>query len=116
MDLTKYDGKHVRITDKWGETFTGMAEYGNYSFLECEYGGEEDGIFIEDCLIYNSLIASIEEIEVHSNVSFQYLLTILCPPFSVCTEPVIINRRQIDTVFPVIVLVTPDHIGIRANL
>lgn len=37
MDLTKYDGKHVRITDKWGETFTGMAEYGNYSFLECEY-------------------------------------------------------------------------------
>ena len=68
MDLTKYDGKHVRITDKWGETFTGMAEYGNYSFLECEYGGEEDGIFIEDCLIYNSLIASIEEIEVHGTV------------------------------------------------
>ena len=21
MDLSKYDGKHVRITDKWGETF-----------------------------------------------------------------------------------------------
>ena len=36
MDLAKYDGKHVRVTDKWGETFTGMAEYGNYSFLECE--------------------------------------------------------------------------------
>jgi hypothetical protein len=53
MDLAKYDGKHVRITDKWGETFAGMAEYGNHSFLECEYGGEEDGIFIEDCLIYN---------------------------------------------------------------
>ena len=65
MDLAKYDGKHVRITDKWGETFAGMAEYGNGSFLECEYGGEEDGIFIEDCLIYNSQIVSIEEIEVH---------------------------------------------------
>ena len=65
MDLSKYDGKHVRITDKWGETFTGMAEYGNSSFLECEYGGEEDGIFIEDCLIYRSQIVSIEEIEVH---------------------------------------------------
>ena len=65
MDLTKYDGKHVRITDKWGETFAGMAEYGNYDFLECEYGGEEDGLFIEDCLIYNSQIVSIEEIEVH---------------------------------------------------
>ena len=68
MDLSKYDGKHVRITDKWGETFTGMAEYGNYDFLECEYGGEEDGIFIENCLIYNSQIVSIEEIEVHGTV------------------------------------------------
>ena len=65
MDLSKFDGKHVLVTDKWGETFTGMAEYGNYDFLECEYGGEEDGIFIENCLIYNSQIVSIEEIEVH---------------------------------------------------
>ena len=48
MDLSKFDGKHVRVTDKWGETFTGMASYGKYDFLECEYGGEEDGIFIED--------------------------------------------------------------------
>ena len=68
MDLKKYDGKHVRITDKWGETFAGMAEYGNSSFLECEYGGEEDGIFIEDCLIYNSQIVAIEEVEVHGTV------------------------------------------------
>ena len=68
MDLAKYDGKHVQITDKWGEIFVGMAEYGNSSFLECEYGGEEDGIFIEDCLIYNSQIVSIEEIEVHGTV------------------------------------------------
>ena len=68
MDLAKYDGKHVRITDKWGEIYAGMAEYGNYNFLECEYGGGEDGIFIEDCLIYNSQIASIEEIEVHGTV------------------------------------------------
>ena len=68
MDLTRYDGKHVRVTDKWGETTTGMAEYGNQGFLECEYGGEEDGIFIEDCLIYHSQIVSIEEIEVHGTV------------------------------------------------
>lgn len=68
MDLSKYDGKHVRLTDRWGKTFTGMAEYGNYDFLECEYGCDEDGIFIEDCLIYNSQIVSIEEIEVHGTV------------------------------------------------
>ena len=68
MDLSKFDGKHVRITDKWGKIFTGMAEYGNCDFLECEYGGDEDGLFIEDFLIYNSQIASIEEIEVHGTV------------------------------------------------
>ena len=69
MELSKFDGKHVRITDKWGDTFTGMAEYGNHSFLECEYGGEEDGVFIEDCLIYHSQIVSIEEIEVHGTAA-----------------------------------------------
>ena len=68
MDLQKYDGKYVRIKDKWGETFSGLAEYGNHDFLECEYGGGEDGIFIEDHLIYNSQIISIEEIEVHGTV------------------------------------------------
>ena len=68
MDLSKYDGKYVRIVDRWGETFTGLAEYGNYNFLECEYGGEEDGLFVEDCLIYHSQIVSIEEIEVHGTV------------------------------------------------
>ena len=68
MDLSKYDGKYVRLTDKWGETFAGMAEYGNHDFLECEYGGKEDGIFIENNLIYHSQIVSIEEIEVHGTV------------------------------------------------
>ena len=65
MELSQYDGKHVRIRDKWGSVFTGMAEYGGADFLECEYGGEEDGLFIEDSLVYNSQIVSIEEIEVH---------------------------------------------------
>ena len=65
MELSKYNGKHVRVTDKWKETFTGMAEYAGGDFLECEYGGEEDGIFIENNLIYRSQIVTIEEIEVH---------------------------------------------------
>ena len=68
MDLSKYDGKLVRITDRWKETFTGMAAYAGCDFLECEYGGEEDGIFIENSLIYHSQIVSIEEIEVHGTV------------------------------------------------
>ena len=65
MELPKFDGKHVRVVDKWKKVFTGMAKYANCDFLECEFGGEEDGLFIEDCLIYHSQIDSIEEIEVH---------------------------------------------------
>ena len=65
MNLEQFEKKHVRITDTDGNTFTGLASYGNYEFLMHEYGGEEDGIFIEDVLIYRSQISSIEEIEVH---------------------------------------------------
>lgn len=65
MDLSEYDRKHVRIKDIFGESFSGLASYGSCDFLECEYGGKEDGIFIEDFLIYHSQIESIEEIEVH---------------------------------------------------
>ena len=65
MDLSGYDGKYVRVRDIYGETFSGRAEYGNHEFLECEWGGKEDGIFIEDVIIYNSQIGSIEEIVPH---------------------------------------------------
>ena len=65
MDLSIYDVKYVRIQSIYGDTLTGLARYGNRDFLECEWGGDEDGLFIEDFLIYNSQIASIEEIEVH---------------------------------------------------
>ena len=65
MDLSKFDKKYVFIKDIYGGTFTGLARYENYEFLMCEYGGDEDGIFIEDFLLYNSQIQSIEEIEIH---------------------------------------------------
>ena len=65
MDLSKYEKKYVQIKTIYGDIHTGLASYGNYDFLMCEYGGEEDGIFVEDVLIYNSQIESIEEIEVH---------------------------------------------------
>ena len=65
MNLSEYDGKYVCIRDIYGGTFTGFASYGGSEFLECEYGGEEDGLFIEDFLVYNSQIESIEEIVPH---------------------------------------------------
>lgn len=65
MNISKYDYKYVHIDDIYGGTLTGFARYENYDFLMCEYGGKEDGLFIEDFLIYNSQIASIEEIVPH---------------------------------------------------
>ena len=75
---------HVRIKDIYGEVYTGLASYGGCDFLMCEYGGEEDGIFIEDCLIYNTQIASIVEIKVHGTAEL-------------CTDRLILRRyRQED--------------------
>jgi len=65
MDLSQYDGKYIRLEDIYGDTFTGRASHGNHGFLMHEYGSDEDGLFIEDHLICNSQIRSIEEIRPH---------------------------------------------------
>ncbi|MCR4739571.1 MAG: GNAT family N-acetyltransferase [Lachnospiraceae bacterium] len=65
MDLSEYDGKYVYIRDIYGDSFSGRAGYGGAEFLECEYGIDEDGLFIEDCLICNSQIETIKEIIPH---------------------------------------------------
>ncbi len=67
MNLSVYDGKYVRITDTDGNSFSGRAKYGNTEFPECEWGLDEDGIFIEDVIICNSQIESIEEIVPHGS-------------------------------------------------
>jgi len=67
VDIAKYDQKYVRIKDIYGESFTGFASHGSESFLMHEYGGDEDGLFIEDVLIYNSQIETIEEIVPHGS-------------------------------------------------
>ena len=65
MNLSEYEQKYVRVKTIYGDIVTGLARYDDEEFLREEWGGDEDGIFIEDFLIYNSQIESIEEIEVH---------------------------------------------------
>lgn len=67
MNLSEYDGKYVRVTDTGGNNFSGRARYGNIEFLECEWGLDEEGIFIEDVIICNSQIKSIEVIVPHGS-------------------------------------------------
>ena len=63
MGLSEYDGKYVRIMDTFGETFTGIADYCDYDYLTCEFGGREDGIRIGGFILYRSQIAYIRETE-----------------------------------------------------
>ena len=71
MDLQIYDKRHVRVTNIYGATHTGVADYYNLDFCLHEYGKNEDGIKVDDVLIYRSQIASIEEIEVQGTVELR---------------------------------------------
>ncbi len=71
MELLKYDGKHVRAVDIYGETHTGVADYYSADYCLHEYGENEEGIIIEGFLIYRSQVASIGEIEVHGTAELR---------------------------------------------
>ena len=62
MDLSKYDGKHVRVTDTQGNVFTGCGAYLSSEYCLHKYGAGEDGVLVEGYPVYASGIASIEEI------------------------------------------------------
>ena len=83
MKLSEYDGKYVCITDTDGNSFSGRAKYGNIELLECEWGLDEDGIFIEDVVLCNSQIESIEEIVPHGSAELW-------------TEHLILRRYRLD--------------------
>ena len=85
MKLSEYDGKYVRITDSDGNSFSGLARYGNSDFLECEWGIDEDGIFVEDVIVCNSQIESIEEIVPHGSAELW-------------TEHLMLRRYRLDDV------------------
>ena len=71
MDLSKYDEKHVRVSDIYGGTHIGVADYYDACYCRHEYGEDEDAVVIEGYLIYESQIAAIEEIEVHGCVELR---------------------------------------------
>ena len=70
-ELSRYDQKHIRVRDIYGETRAGLADYLVPAYCFHEYGVEEPGIRIGIDLLYASQIASIEEIEVHGMVELR---------------------------------------------
>ncbi len=62
MDYSSYDNRMIRITDRFGHTFTGVAEMLNPDYCFHEYGREETAIKICNYLIYSSDIREISEL------------------------------------------------------
>ena len=71
MDLSKYDEKHVQVKITFGATHTGVADFFLSDYCQHEYGIDEDCVCIEGCFIPSSIIASIEEIEVHGTAELR---------------------------------------------
>lgn len=59
--LERYDGRMVRIRDRWGKSFTGRAEALPADYVMHEYGIDVEGVLINGCLICADDMESIEE-------------------------------------------------------
>ncbi len=60
MKLFKYENKLIRVTDKKGYTFTGIAETFPPGYGLHEFNREEESIKIQDYMIFESDIEKIE--------------------------------------------------------
>lgn len=59
--LDHYDGKMIRIVDRWEQSFTGTAIHFNRDYMFHEYGWDEEGILINGCIVRAGDIIDIEE-------------------------------------------------------
>ena len=59
--LEQYDGRMLQIRDRWGQTFTGMAESLSAEYIYHEYGKDDEGLLVNGVLIYAGNIDHIEE-------------------------------------------------------
>ena len=71
MDLLKYDERHVRVEDIYGEIHTGVADFYDSCYCVDEFGTDENAVRINGFYIYESQIARIEEIEVHGTAELR---------------------------------------------
>ena len=65
MNLRKFNGQFVRITDVYGNNYDGLCIYNNPDYNEHEFGRRESSLEIASCLFYNSEIKEITSLEDH---------------------------------------------------
>ena len=62
MDLFRYEDKIIRLRDKWGHTFTGVAVSFPAGYGLHEFDREEESVKLSGCQVFASDIAEIEEL------------------------------------------------------
>lgn len=67
MNLRKYDGRLVSITDTCGEIFEGTAEYLVRDYCMHEFGRDEDSLQIANILFFKDDIKRIKKIDSFSS-------------------------------------------------
>ena len=65
MDLRRYDGKCVRVTDTAGSVFEGICAWNSRDYCEHEFGRREESLQIESFLFFESDIAALKSLERH---------------------------------------------------
>ena len=63
MDLIQYDNKRILITTTDGMKFEGIGEYISAELAEAEYGREQEGLKLVNCLVYADSIRSVRDLE-----------------------------------------------------
>ncbi len=63
MDLRPFEGKHVRVTDKFGSIYEGICSHNSADYDEHEFGVNEEALQFPGLVIWKSLIVSVESLE-----------------------------------------------------
>lgn len=71
--LKQYDGKCVRIHDRYGGVFDGICRYNDAEYDRGEWGRNEEGLQIESFLFFRSDIRSVESLEGHDGPYGKFL-------------------------------------------
>ena len=63
MDLSRFEGKPVRVTDKFGTVYEGICSHNSIDYDEHEFGVSEEALQFPAVLVWKSIIVSVESLE-----------------------------------------------------
>ena len=65
-NIRQFDGKCVRIVDRWGSVFDGICMFNSVDYDEHEFGRREESLQIENYIFYKRQIKQVTVLEANS--------------------------------------------------